>query len=117
MKSRRTFIALLGGAAAAWPVVARGQQPGRLPIIGFMGSTTAAAGGPLIAAFTARLRELGWVESRNVGIEYRWAEGRSERYAEIVAEFIITLSPGETGKTGGVRHLRCGRLTPGASRE
>ena len=84
---RRKFITLMGGAAA-WPVVARGQQPGRLPIIGFMGSTTAAAGGPLIAAFTARLRELGWVESRNVGIEYRWAEGRSERYAEIVAEFI-----------------------------
>jgi len=85
---RREFITLLGVAGAAWPLAARAQQPRRQPIVGFMGSTTAAAGGPLIAAFATRLRELGWVEGRNVGIEYRWAEGRSERYAEIVAEFV-----------------------------
>jgi putative ABC transport system substrate-binding protein len=85
--NRREFITLLGGAAT-WPLAARAQKPGRLPIIGFMGSATAEAGGPLISAFAARLRELGWIEGRNVGIEYRWAEGRSERYAEIVAEFV-----------------------------
>src|SRR5262245_57721589 len=59
-----------------------------------MGSTTAAAGGPLIAAFATRLRELGWVEGRNVGIEYRWAEGRSERFPTVlVAKQATTTIP------------------------
>ena len=86
--SRREFITLLGGAAVAWPLAARAQQPGKLPTIGFLGAATPAATSQWTAAFMQRLRELGWVEGRNVAIEYRWAEGRIERFAEIAAEFV-----------------------------
>jgi ABC-type uncharacterized transport system substrate-binding protein len=85
---RREFITLLGGGAAAWPLAARAQQTGKLPTIGFLGATTPSAAGQSVAAFVQRLRELGWTESRNLAIEYRWAEGRSERFAEIAAEFV-----------------------------
>ena len=85
---RREFIALLGGAAA-WPLAAGAQQqPGKQPTIGFMGSTTPPAAAQWVASFMQRLRELGWLEGRDVAIEYRWAEGRSERFAEIAAEFV-----------------------------
>jgi putative ABC transport system substrate-binding protein len=86
--NRREFIALVGGAAAAWPLAARAEQPGKLPTIGFLGATTPAAQSQLTAAFVQRLRELGWVEGRTVAIEYRWGEGRSERFAEFAAEFV-----------------------------
>src|SRR5262249_26198941 len=87
--ARRKFLAtLLGGAAAAWPLAARAQQPAKLPTIGFLGGTSPSGVSPSVAAFVQRLDELGWVESRNVAIEYRWAEGRSERFAEIAAEFV-----------------------------
>jgi putative ABC transport system substrate-binding protein len=82
---RREFITLLSGAAA-WPLAARAQQP-KMPTIGFLGPTTPSAASQWVAAFTQRLFELNWVEGRTVAIEYRWAEGRSERYAEIAAEF------------------------------
>jgi len=85
---RRAFIALLGGAAVAWPLAARAQQAGKLPTIGFMGSTTPAPQSQWTAAFVQRLRELGWIEGRTVAIEYRWAEGRSERFTEFAAEFV-----------------------------
>jgi len=85
---RREFITLLGGAAAAWPLAARAQQPSKLPIIGFLGGATASAWTNWLAAFVQRLRELGWSEGRTVSIEYRWAEGRHERAAEIAAEFV-----------------------------
>ncbi len=85
---RREFITLLGGAAAALPRAARAQQPGKLPTIGFLGASTPATWGAWVAAFNKRLRELGWIEGRTVAIEYRWAEGRGERYAEIAAEFV-----------------------------
>jgi putative ABC transport system substrate-binding protein len=84
---RRKFLATLGGAAA-WPLAARAQQPGKLPIIGYLGSSTLSAMSQWTASFVQRLRELGWVEGRNVAIEYRWAEGRAERAAEIAAEFV-----------------------------
>src|SRR5262249_16121376 len=84
---RRAFISLLGGAAA-WPLAARAQQPGKLPTIGFLGATTASAQRELTDAFVQRLRELGWVEGRTVAIEYCGAEGRSERLAEFAAEFV-----------------------------
>ena len=87
MSTRREFITLLGGAAAAWPLAARAQQRGRLPTIGFLGSSTPSAWAPWTAAFLQRLRELGWVEGRTIAIEYRWAEGRNERGTEIAAEF------------------------------
>jgi ABC-type uncharacterized transport system substrate-binding protein len=85
---RRAFITLIGGAAAAWPLAARAQQPGKLPTIGFMGSTTSPVAAQWVASFVQRLRELGWLEGRDVAIEYRWAEGRDERAAEIAAEFV-----------------------------
>jgi putative ABC transport system substrate-binding protein len=86
---RREFITLLGGGAAAtWPLAVRAQQPSKLPTIGFLGSATPSSWGPWITAFVQRLRELGWTEGRNVAIEVRWGEGRSERFAEIAAEFV-----------------------------
>jgi putative tryptophan/tyrosine transport system substrate-binding protein len=84
---RREFLALLG-SAPTWSLAARAQQQGKLPTIGFLGTTSAAAWSPWTAAFTQRLRELGWIEGRTIAIEYRWAEGRSERFAEIAAEFV-----------------------------
>ena len=85
---RRQFIRLLGGAAAAWPLAARAQQPAKLPTIGYLGTAAASAWAPWTAAFVQRLRELGWIEGRTVAIQYRWAEGRAERWAEIASEFV-----------------------------
>src|SRR5262245_64533303 len=85
---RREFVALLGGVAAACPMAARTQQPGKLPTIGFLGTNTASGQRQWTDAFLQRLRELGWIEGRTVAIEYRWADGRLERSAEIVAELI-----------------------------
>jgi putative tryptophan/tyrosine transport system substrate-binding protein len=64
------------------------QQPAKLPTIGFLGAATLSTTSPWSAAFVQRLRELSWIEGRNVAIEYRWAEGRTERFAEIAAEFV-----------------------------
>src|SRR5947208_3547993 len=85
---RREFISVIGGAAASWPLAARAQQPGKLPTIGFLGTINPASWRSWTTAFVQRLRELGWTEGRTVAIEYRWAEGREERYAEIAAEFV-----------------------------
>ena len=84
---RRDFITLLGGAAA-WPLTARAQQAAKLPMVGFLGATTASAQSQWTAAFVQRLHELGWTEGRNVAIQYRWADGRPERFAESAAEFV-----------------------------
>jgi putative tryptophan/tyrosine transport system substrate-binding protein len=85
---RRKFLATLGGAAAAWPLAARAQQAGKLPTIGFLVSGTPSSHSQWVAAFVRRLQELGWIEGRTVAIEYRWAEGRTERAAEFAAEFV-----------------------------
>jgi putative ABC transport system substrate-binding protein len=84
---RRELITLLGGAAA-WPLAARAQQSAKLPTVGFLGQSTPLGEGERAVAFAQRLRELGWIEGRTVAIEYRWAEGQSERLAEIAAEFV-----------------------------
>jgi putative ABC transport system substrate-binding protein len=84
---RREFITLLGGAAA-WPLAARAQPSGKHRTIGFLGAATPSAASQWVAALVQRLRELGWIEGRTVAIEYRWAEGRNERLAEIAAEFV-----------------------------
>ena len=84
---RRKFIAALGNATVAWPLAARAQQAGKIPIIGFLGAD-ASAFSPWTDAFVASLRELGWIEGSTVAIEYRWSQGRTERYAEIAAEFV-----------------------------
>ena len=86
---RREFIAGLGAAGiAAWSNAAGAQQPGKLPIIGYLGPSSPENTGPNTAAFLQRLRVLGWVEGRTITIEHRWAEGRPERVAEIAAEFV-----------------------------
>ena len=95
---RRQFISALSGATVAWPLAARAQQAA-MPVIGFLGATTPSGQSQWTDAFVQRLRELGWIEGRNVAIEYRWAEGRSERYAEIATEFVrlkvnVIVAPG-----------------------
>jgi putative ABC transport system substrate-binding protein len=84
---RREFIVGLGSAAAC-PLATRAQQTGKLPTIGFLGQSTRSAASEWVAAFVQRLRELGWIEGRTIAIEYRWAEGRAERFAQIAAEFV-----------------------------
>ena len=84
---RREFITLVGGVAVAWPRAARAQQSGKLPTIGFLGANPSIES-QRVAAFVQRLRELTWIDGRNLAIEYRWAEGRNERYAEYAAELV-----------------------------
>jgi putative ABC transport system substrate-binding protein len=83
---RRAFITIIGGAAA-WPLASHAQQAGKLPTIGFLAANSSMES-QRVAAFVQRLRELGWIDGRNLAIEYRWAEGRNERYAESAAEFV-----------------------------
>ena len=95
---RRAFITLIGGATVAWPLVALAQQSARVPTIGFLGPST-PSDNAWATAFAQRLRELGWIEGRNVAIEYRWAEGHDERYPKIAAEFVrlnvdVIVTPG-----------------------
>jgi putative ABC transport system substrate-binding protein len=84
---RREFITMLGGAVA-WPTAAKAQRSRKPPIIGFLGAAAPSAWAPYTAAFVGRLRELGWIEGGTVAIDYRWAEGRPDRYAAITAEFV-----------------------------
>jgi putative ABC transport system substrate-binding protein len=109
---RRDFITLVGGAAAAWPLPALAQQATKPPTIGFLGAD-ATAWGPWKAAFVARLRDLGWIEGRTIAIEYRWAEGRPERYAEIAAEFIrLKVDAIVTNQTGALPLKQATAVTP-----
>jgi ABC transporter substrate binding protein len=82
----REFITLLSSPAASaiWPRVAR-AQPAKVPTIGFLGAATLSSTSKSVTAFVQRLRELGWIEGRTVAIEYRWGEGRNERFAELAA--------------------------------
>jgi putative ABC transport system substrate-binding protein len=83
---RRKFITLIG-AAAAWPFAVRAQQQ-KMPTIGFLGATTRSSASARTAAFVQRLRELRWIEDQTITIQYRWAEARVDRAAEIAAEFV-----------------------------
>ena len=88
MSTRREFIKLVGGAAVVWPFRAAGQPTAKLPTIGFLGANTPSVQSKWTTAFVQRLHELGWMEGRNITIEYRWAETRFERSPELIAEFV-----------------------------
>jgi putative ABC transport system substrate-binding protein len=79
---------LLGGAAAAWPIAARGQQQAAMPVIGYLSARSPDAEGPLRTPFLAALEEVGFVVSRNVAIEYRFAEGLHERLPMLASDLV-----------------------------
>jgi putative ABC transport system substrate-binding protein len=85
---RRHFIALVGGVAAAWPLVLYAQPLGRMARIGFLGSASATGSAKPVEALRTGLRDLGYVEGRNIVIEFRWAEGEYDRLSDLVAELI-----------------------------
>src|SRR6516164_3580513 len=84
---RRDFIQVIAGSAAVWPLVARAQQPA-IPAIGYLNTRAAGEDEHLLAAFHRGLKDTGYVESQNVRIEYRWAEGQNDRLPALAADLV-----------------------------
>ena len=87
---RREFIFILGGAAVAWPLATRAQQSSTMRRIGFLGPLSERTQLQWTTAFLKGLRDHGWIEGTTISIDYRWAEGRSDRFAELAAELVVS---------------------------
>jgi putative ABC transport system substrate-binding protein len=107
---RRDFITLLGGAAAAWPLAVRAQQPGKVSRVGFLGTSSLSLERPLVDAFVQKLRELGHVQGATIAIEYRWAEGQDGRLPDLAAE-LVRIKPDVIVTTGTPGTLAAKRAT------